>query len=317
MDSFSEATGVYSFPKYFDAINFNENNQFVLVSSNLTGKFWHGAIGVFNDANLAPNLPHLDYASMNEAGCVDVVWIDTERIAVATDNGSVDVWKLKESPALENIIMLSEHDDICSSVDVSKFSGQLLSGSYDNTIKLWDLEVDLSINTIMLHLDKVLDVAWCKQSYSKFASASEDGTIKVYDNRDSSKLASLLFYSPEFHPVTIDWIDENKLCVGFSNGLVSTLDLNNPGEMHNSVKAHSKSVNSVLHLENNLVASCADDMTVKVHQLEDGTNFHSSSCHTDYVQDLAFNVADKTLFSCAWDAQVCSHNLDFIKRDTS
>merc|ERR1719318_34338 len=170
MESFSEATGVYNLPKFFDGITFNESNQLALVSSNLTGKFWHGAIGVFNDAKLAPNMPHLDYAAMNEAGCLDVVWIDAERLAVATDNGTVDVWKLKESPVMENIIMLDEHDDICSSVDISRHSGQLLSGSYDHTIKIWDLEVDLSINTIILHLDRVLDVKWCKQSHSIFAS---------------------------------------------------------------------------------------------------------------------------------------------------
>lgn len=313
-ESFAEKTGVKSLPKYFDAISLNRNKQLALVASNLTGKFWHGAIGVFIDAKLAPNLPHMDYATAIQGGCVDVVWVDEERVAVATDHGTVDVWKLKDCPVMESSIVLAEHDDICCCIDISKHSSQLVSGSYDTTIKLWDLAKDLSIDTFSLHTDKVVDVAWSKDSLNIFASASEDGTVILYDKRATqSKPCSLLFHSPEVHPTRVDWIDEHKLVVGMSNGSVGMLTMKDAGKLLKCVEnAHSKGVNKVLHLKDSVVASVSDDLSVKVHHLEYGTVSYSDFRHTDYVQDLVYSQDELLMYSCGYDGQVLTHNVDFV-----
>ena len=313
-NSFSQQTGVKKIPKYFDGISLNADKQLALVASNLTGKFWHGAVAVFNDARLAPNLPHVDYATSVEGGCVDVAWIDSERLAVATDHGAIDVWKLKECPTVENSLVLAEHNDICCCIDVSTHSSQLLSGSYDAAVKVWDLAVDLSINTYNVHSDKVVDVAWSKHSVNVFASASEDGTINVYDNRTTeAKPCSVLFQSLDAHPTCIDWIDEHRLCAGFSNGSVGVLKMEDPGKLLHCIEtAHSKPVNKVVYLRNNMVASGSEDAAVKVHGVECGTVCYSNTDHTDYVQDVVFSPDELVMYSCAYDGQVLTHNVDFV-----
>lgn len=302
--------------KCFDGMSLNEDNQLALISSNLTGKFWHGAVGVFEDPKLAPNLPHVDYITTNEGGCVDLTWIDKERIAVATDAGTIDVWKMKEAPTLEKTILLAEHSDICSCIDISSVSHQLVSGSYDNTLKLWDLAVDLSIHTMTLHLDRILDVSWCKNSDHVFASASEDGSVRMYDIRIKERPCRTLHYSSRSLPTCLDWIDENKVCVGFSDGAVGILNLQTPGVLENSMVAHKKAVNKVLHLKSGVVASASNDFSVKVQDLEHDATMYSNSNHSEYVQDLVFWQGEENiLLSCAYDGCVISHNIDNVIKD--
>lgn len=308
MNSIEELTGVTQFPKYIDEISFNESGQLVVAASNLTGRSWNGLLAVFNDAAFAPNIPHIDYASLNEAGCTDVQWIDENRVVAATDAGTVEVWKLKDAPIMENIVMLSEHDDVCSAISVSNHSKQIVSAGWDGYIKLWDLEVDLSIHSIRIHTDKVLDILWNDLTTDVFASASEDSTIKIYDNRETGKPASLLYSCDSQYPICLDWIDDNRLCVGYSSGAISLLDMRMPNKQTHQINIHKKSINNILCF-NGHIASGSDDMMVYVHKLADLKLTYSNNSHTDYVMGLAFNKRDDMLWSSAWDGCVLKHDL--------
>jgi len=313
MESSRDQTGVSNIPKFFDGISLNESHQLALVASNLTGKFWHGTVTVFNDASLAPNIPHVDFAAPYEGGCVDLCWIDSESIAVATDHGTVDVYKLKESRLLEHTLVLAEHNDICSTIDVSKRSRQLVSGSHDSTIKLWDLDVDLSINTLCIHTDTITDVAWSKHTDNVFVSTSQDGSVKLFDSRTKNATqCSVLLSSQGSFPLCVDWMDEVNLCVGFSDGRVGLLDTNTHKFTPHTSNTHTKAVNKVLHLQGSIVASASEDMSVQVQQLQDNTVLYTDSRHTDYVQDLTFSADESLLYSCGYDGNVFNHKLDFI-----
>jgi len=306
MKSIEELTGVSQFPKHIDGIKFNKTGQLGIAASNLTGRTWDGLLAVFNDAQFAPNIPHIDYAALNETGCTDMQWIDENRIVTATDAGTVEVWQLKDAPVMENIVMLSEHDDVCSAVSVSSHSKQIISASWDNCIKLWDLEVDLSIHSIHIHTDKVLDVLWNPFVADVFASASEDGTVKIYDNRESEKPASMLSRSDTQHPICLDWVDENRLCVGYSTGDISFLDMRTPNKQTDQIHPHLKAVNNILYFDG-YVASASDDMMVCIHQLSDLKLTYFDIRHSDYVMGLAYNERDGSLWSSAWDGCVLKH----------
>lgn len=305
-----ENTSKEAFPRYFCGISFNTNNQLALTCSNLTTRNWDGVIAVFNDAKFAPHTPHVDYRATTQAGCTDIAWIDDTKLVVSSDSGGLEIWDLKDdSPTMENSLVLSEHGNVCSSVSVSSFTQQLVSGSWDNYIKLWDLEADFSIHTILIHADKVLDVKWNSFSSNIFASASEDGTVNIYDNRGKEKPAFTLCQEKTYHPTAIGWFDQNELVVGNSNGDLFTCDLANPNQIMKSTQAHTKTINNIL-ITNKSISTASEDMSVKVFDGSLKETYHDTR-HTDYVTGLGFDPKNNlSLWSCGWDGQVLSHSLN-------
>ena len=62
------------------------------------------------------------------------------------------------------------------------------------------------------------------------------------------------------------------------------------------------------------MASVSDDMKVKVHNVENGKVLYSDDRHTDYVQDVVYSQDDLLMYSCGYDGQVLTHNVDFVRK---
>ncbi|NES08242.1 MAG: hypothetical protein F6K22_39030 [Okeania sp. SIO2F4] len=71
------------------------------------------------------------------------------------------------------------HKDSVFAVAISKDGKNLVSGSADKTIRLWELETGKLKRTFDGHTDKVWAVAW-SQDGKTFASGSADKTIRSY-----------------------------------------------------------------------------------------------------------------------------------------
>ena len=77
---------------------------------------------------------------------------------------------------------------------------QLISGSADKKIKVWDLRTNLCVNTIKGHKKPVscLEVI----SSTRFASASADGVVKVWDLESGECLHTLEYEESEVIEIT-------------------------------------------------------------------------------------------------------------------
>ena len=76
--------------------------------------------------------------------------------------------------------MLSGHADSVRSVAWSSNGKQLVSGSDDKSIKLWDIQIGQALHTFSGHTDSVLSVAWSPDGKT-MVSGSADNTIKLWD----------------------------------------------------------------------------------------------------------------------------------------
>ena len=74
----------------------------------------------------------------------------------------------------------------------------LVSGSWDNTIKLWDVATRREITTLKGHTNGVHSVAFSPDG-TMIASGSQDNTIKLWDVATRREITTL-----EGH---MDWID--------------------------------------------------------------------------------------------------------------
>ncbi|XP_031572952.1 methylosome protein 50-like [Actinia tenebrosa] len=123
-----------------DAIAHGQDGTLAVASSSMTGRIWNGSLWTFKDASTAPDPEYSSGRACTEAGINDVQWLDSSRMVVGLDDGSVEIWAQTGSlPGLENLASLTEHDDIVSSVSVDCARKRIISGSRDRSIKLWDL----------------------------------------------------------------------------------------------------------------------------------------------------------------------------------
>ena len=74
---------------------------------------------------------------------------------------------------------LEGHTSSVSSVAITPDGTKIVSGSYDNTIKVWDIASGRLLNTLEGHTSSVSSVTITPRY--KIVSASYDNTIKVWD----------------------------------------------------------------------------------------------------------------------------------------
>lgn len=71
-------------------------------------------------------------------------------------------------------------------VDCSCDSSQLVSGSHDKTIILWDVTTGQPMRRLRAHI-AVINVVRYNEDSSLFISGSLDGTVKIWDGKSNSR----------------------------------------------------------------------------------------------------------------------------------
>ena len=95
--------------------------------------------------------------------------VDTER---AREPETTD-----EDSGLDDV---EELEEVRENVDVPIFRGRLLSGSSDQSARIWDLGTGKCRDLNECHKDDILAVAWSPDCL-RFATTSHDGTIRVWE----------------------------------------------------------------------------------------------------------------------------------------
>ena len=80
------------------------------------------------------------------------------------------------------IAVLSGHEGIVQSVTYSPDGISLISGSFDNTVKLWDVQTGGVVKTFYGHTQYVLSVS-ASADCARIASGSEDHTIRLWNTQ--------------------------------------------------------------------------------------------------------------------------------------
>ncbi|KAH3192884.1 hypothetical protein KXW62_005978 [Aspergillus fumigatus] len=95
---------------------------------------------------------------------------------------------------------LEGHSSWVSSVAFSPDGQRIVSGSDDNTIKLWDAQTGSELQSLQGHSDSVHSVAFSPDG-QRIVSGSDHNTIKLWDAQTGSELRSLEGHSDWVHSV--------------------------------------------------------------------------------------------------------------------
>jgi len=70
----------------------------------------------------------------------------------------------------------------------------LISGSYDKTIKIWDMNTGLCVNTLNGHSESIWSIALTPDG-TRIVSGSEDKSVKIWSLQSGSCLKTLVGHS--------------------------------------------------------------------------------------------------------------------------
>jgi len=162
----------------------------------------------------------------------------------------------------------------------------LITGSYDTTIKVWDIETGEEIRTLTGH---TLGVRALQFDDSKLISGSMDSTLKIWNYRTGQCLNTLPGHTKGVISLHFDSsllvsgsVDKTIRVWNFDRGSCVTL------------RGHRDWVNSVkLHSPSRTILSASDDMTVKIWDLDTSTCIRTLEGHVGQVQQvLPFELSE-------------------------
>ena len=219
-------------------------------------------------------------------------------LAVATVIG-VWIYEVATSRALMLIPTASE----VNSVSFSPDGATLAAGSYDGTVKLWDVASGEPIATLEGHTSRVNSVSFSPDG-ATLASGSGDGTILLWDVASGEPIATLAghayrVYSVSFSP------DGATLASGSGDGTILLWDVAS-GEPIATLAGHTYEVFSVsFSPDGATLASGSGDGTILLWDVASGEPIATLAGHTDEVNSVSFSPDGATLAGAgSWDDTV-------------
>ncbi|MEH2400170.1 serine/threonine-protein kinase [Nostoc sp.] len=196
----------------------------------------------------------------------------------------------------------SGHSQAVLTLAISPDGQILVSGSNDNTIKVWNLKSGKEILTLAGHSSQVNSVAVSLDSQT-LVSGSYDKTIKIWNLKTGEEIGTIKASSGYVLSVAI-CPDEQTVISGGSDKKVRQLNMNT-GECIRTLATHKDIVTSVaISLDGYTVASGSWDSTIKVWPKSTFTG------HSSAIYSVAISSNDKILVSASADKTIIVWNLN-------
>lgn len=186
-------------------------------------------------------------------------------------------------------------------------SGILASGSWDNTIKLWDINTGKEIRTLIGHTNWVNSVAFSPDG-KLLLSGGADCTIKLWQVHTGIEIqtfkghsdpVSSVAYSPRTATTNNQ---ERQLIASGSNDYTIKLWQVYTGREIRTLVGHSFFVNCIAFShDGEIIASGSGDNTIKLWYVNTGREIRTLTGHSDSVWSVAFSQDRQFLASGSWD----------------
>ncbi|NEP25921.1 caspase family protein [Moorena sp. SIO3I6] len=193
--------------------------------------------------------------------------------------------------------------DWVTSVAFSPDAQTIASASFDNTVKLWNLQ-GKPLHTLKGHSAPVWSVAFSPDGQT-IATASSDKTVKLW-NLQGKPLQTLKGHRAAV--ISVAFSRDGQTIATASNDKTVKL-WNLEGKVLETLTGHSHWVSSVaFSYDGQTIATASKDKTVKLWNLE-GKVLETLTGHSDWVRSVAFSYDGQTIVSASFDNTVKLWNL--------
>ena len=173
------------------------------------------------------------------------------------------------SPSEPLELTLSGHIDSVNAVAVTPDGKQVISGSSDNTVKVWDLNTGAEVLTFTGHSSSVNAVPVTPDG-KRVISGASDNTVRVWDLNTGKEI---LIFNGHSSPVNAVAVTPNgKKVVSASIAKHNSIKVWNlkTGKKESTLEGHRDLVRSLAITSRNYVISGSDDGTIKIWNLKTG-----------------------------------------------
>uniref|UniRef100_A0A8C7T7S2 Peroxin-7 n=1 Tax=Oncorhynchus mykiss TaxID=8022 RepID=A0A8C7T7S2_ONCMY len=206
----------------------------------------------------------------------------------------------------------------------------LLTGGGDGSLQVWDTanpqpgplqvlkehtqEWDLSrggqsLCTLQGHEGVIYSTLWSPHIPGCFASASGDGTLRVWDVKTGRCRLAIPAHKAEI--LSCDWCkyDQNVIVTGAVDCSLCVWDLRNVRQPLSRLRGHSYAIRRVKFSPFNqtMLASCSYDFTVRLwdYSRTEQPLLETLEHHSEFVCGLDFNLQiPNQVVDCSWDETV-------------
>ena len=227
---------------------------------------------------------------------------DGEYIA-GTTNATLKIWNAETG---EEIKTLKGHFDAVTSVSFSPDGQRLVSGSRDNTIKLWsDFDMDeLGATKVLRGHSSPIETISSSPDGTRIASGSKKGKIKIWDANSGKQLESLEGHTGSINSVCFNW-DGSKLTSSAADKSIKIWNVET-GKVLNTFRGLEAAVSNVVFSPDGkyVVSAGGYDQTLRIWEIKSGIALKVLRGHRGYVSDVAMSSNGKSVLSASYDKTV-------------
>uniref|UniRef100_A0A671TWA5 Peroxin-7 n=1 Tax=Sparus aurata TaxID=8175 RepID=A0A671TWA5_SPAAU len=234
-------------------------------------------------------------------GLFDISWSETNEHVMVTGagDGSLQLWDTANHDA--PLRVAKEHTQEVYSVDWSQTRGEnlIVSGSWDQTAKVWDPALNRSLTTLRGHEGVIYSTIWSPHIPGCFASASGDGTLRVWDVKSAACRLAIPAHKAEI--LSCDWCkyDQNIVATGSVDCSVCVWDLRNVRQPVSQLPGHTYAIRRVKVHTHICVCVC------RFWDYSGNQPLDTVEHHSEFVCGLDFNLhIPNQVVDCSWDETV-------------
>ncbi|CAO4367966.1 unnamed protein product [Caenorhabditis nigoni] len=200
------------------------------------------------------------------------------------------------------------HGEPVISAQFSPDGRGLASGSGDQTMRIWDIELELPLHTCKAHKNWVLSIAWSPDA-TKIASACKNGEICIWDAKTGQQIGKTLKRHKQWI-TSLAWQPMHKdatcrlLASSGKDGNIFIWDTVK-GTVVRCLSGHTASVTCLRWGGEGLIYSGSQDRTVKMWRADDGVMCRNMTGHAHWINTLALNTDYALRTSCFEPSKRC------------